>query len=171
MKYVLILLGLIATACSTQIGTPRNGQSPELTEVVEGPGGYIFEYSQVSFTAPEFEVYLDYPSDFQGLSTDMHLVYFLWDVDEDADGNPLDIWRLIPQTVFTPDGALQYNYDASSVDVRLFMEAEFDLYNLGAGDTDDWVARVVVLPASDWNARRDADYANYQEVERIVLSE
>lgn len=162
----LLLLGL--WACEDHRGVPRNGQEPELTQIIEGDGGIIFEYTNVHFTGPDFEVFLDYPSDFEGLNSDMHLVYFLWDVDEDANGDPLDIWRLLPQTILTPDGILQYNFDASAIDARVWMDAEFDLGILGSADTDDWVARVVVIPTENWGARIGFDKSNYAEVEKIV---
>jgi hypothetical protein len=40
------------------------------------------------------------------------------------------------------------------LDVRLFMDAEFDLDQLGAIDTDDWVVRLVVVPGDFWDSSR-----------------
>jgi len=161
-----LVLGSLLVSCIEEFGNgPRGPQGPEGPEGVKGESGYLFEYTNVSFTAPDFEVFLDYPSDFDGLDTDMHLVYFLWDVQEDENGDPLDIWRLLPQTVLTDVGMLQYNYDASRIDTRLFMDAEFDLEALGAIDTDNWVVRVVVIPSTNWNARIVVDFTDYRAIE------
>jgi len=164
---IALLLGVVMISCSQEIGNgPRGPQGPEGPDGAKGESAYVFEYSNVSFTTPDFEVFLDYPLDFVGLDTDMHLVYFLWDVQEDENGDPLDIWRLLPQTVFTDIGMLQYSYDASRIDTRLFMDAEFDLEALGAADTDDWVVRVVVVPATNWNAKIAIDFTDYSAVEK-----
>ncbi len=166
-KLLFVLAGLFLASCSEEFGNgPRGPEGPVGPDGVKGESGFLFEYSNISFTAPDFEVYLDYPQDFEGLESDMHLVYFLWDVQEDENGDPLDIWRLLPQTILTDVGLLQYNYDASRIDTRLFMDAEFDLEALGALDTDNWVVRVVVIPATNWNARIAVDFKDYQAVEK-----
>lgn len=167
-RLVLIaILGTFLASCTGEFGEgPRGPEGPIGPDGAKGESAFLFEYSNVSFTAPDFEIYLDYPNDFDGLDTDMHLVYFLWDVQEDSNGDPLDIWRLLPQTILTDVGLLQYNYDASRIDTRLFMAAEFDLSALGAIDTDNWVVRLVVIPATNWNARISVDFKNYRDVEK-----
>ena len=167
-RHILIAftLATMLFSCDEEFGSgPRGPQGPEGPEGTKGESAYLFEYSNVSFTAPEFEVYLDYPFDFEGLDGDMHLVYFLWDIQEDENGDPLDIWRLLPQTILTDGGMLQYNYDASRIDTRLFMDAEFDLESLGAIDTDNWVVRIVVIPNTNWNARIAVDFTDYRTTE------
>ena len=120
---------------------------------------------EVSFTAPDYEVFLSYTDDFEGLESDVALVYMLWDVQTDSNGDPLEIWRQVPQTVLTPSGLLQYNFDFSMVDVHLFLDAEFNLNTLTAVDTDDWVVRVVVVPGDFWTSGRSSvDHSDYDAV-------
>ena len=62
--------------------------------------------------------------------------------------------------MLTVDGILQYTYDFTKYDARLFLDGNFDLDLLTALDTDNWVVRVVVVPGeflSD-NGRIDLDY-------------
>ncbi|HAI44493.1 MAG TPA: hypothetical protein DCM40_43530, partial [Maribacter sp.] len=79
--------------------------------------------------------------------TDVVLVYMLWDVTEDSNGESVDIWRLMPQTRILDQGLLQYNYDYTFFDVSIFLESDFDLSTLQPGDTDDQVFRIAILPA------------------------
>ena len=58
----------------------------------------------------------------------------------------MDIWRALPQTVFTNNGLIQYNYDFTRYDVSLFLNTDFDTDLLQPIDTDDWIVRVVVIP-------------------------
>ena len=85
------------------------------------------------------------------------LVYLLWEVDEDNR----EIWRLLPQGVFTPDGLLQYNFDHTQFDASVFLEAEFNLNLLGPSYLENWIARVVVVPA---NTIGRIDYNDYDAV-------
>ena len=102
-----------------------------------------------STSAPENEYLLDYtfPTTVEVLETDIVLVYILWDQTEDDNGVPVDIWRLLPQTRLLDQGILQYNFDHTFFDVNIFLEANFDLGTLAAGDTDNQIFRVAIIPA------------------------
>ena len=76
---------------------------------------FLFEFENVDFNAPDYEVFLDFPDGFETLSSDVALVYFLWDVVE-IDGSDFEVWRQLPQSVLTQDGTLQYNFDFSMKD-------------------------------------------------------
>ncbi len=134
---IVMITGL--SSCSVDNVGPEGPMGPQGNDGPKGDkgeSGFVFEYEQLNFTAPNYELFLPFPDDFETLSSDVALVYLLWDV-VDVDGVATDIWRQIPQTILTDDGILQYNFDFSLDDVRLFMEAEFDLALLGAADTDD----------------------------------
>jgi hypothetical protein len=75
-------------------------------------------------------------------SSDMILVYHLYDVD-----NETDIWRLMPQTYFfTGGGELDYNFDFTRFDVSLFLDANFDLNTLSPAWTQNQTFRIVIIP-------------------------
>jgi hypothetical protein len=75
-------------------------------------------------------------------SSDMILVYHLYDVVNGAD-----VWRLMPQTYFFPNGGeLDYNFDFTRYDVSLFMDANFDMNTLTPAWTQNQTFRIVIIP-------------------------
>ncbi len=142
---------------------PQGPQGVPGPQGIPGESGFAFEYEGINFTGPEFEVFLELPADFEVFSSDVALVYLLWDV-QDVGGIPTDVWRPLPQTILTNNGLLQYNYDFTLVDIRLFLEAEFSLASLTAMDTDEWIARVVIVPANFWDGGRVDRSISYQEL-------
>jgi len=160
---VMALTGL--SSCITEEG-PEGPMGPEGEQGPKGESGFVFEFENIDFIAPNYESFLSYPGNFESLSSDVALVYLLWDVVK-VDGKDTEVWRQLPQTILTDKGILQYNFDFSMNDVRLFMDADFDLGQLGAIDTDNWVARVVVVPGDFWNSGRlsshDFEYNELKE--------
>lgn len=167
---VVMMIAVLASCVSEQVG-PRGPQGPEGPEGPkgdQGDSGFVFEYNDVSFTAPYYEVFLPLDDDFPTYNSDVALVYMLWDV-VNVDGVDTDVWRQVPQTILTNDGILQYNFDFTQNDVRLFLDAEFDLGFLGATDTDDWVVRVVVVPGTFWNSGRiDKSNIPYEDIKEML---
>ncbi|MDN5203675.1 hypothetical protein QQ008_19960 [Fulvivirgaceae bacterium BMA10] len=132
-------------------------------EGAKGEEGFTFEYI-IDFEAPDYQVFLPFPDDFQVLDSDVVLVYLLWG-QEEVNGEMLEIWRALPQTLITEDGLLQYNFDFTVSDVSLFLEADFPRSNLGPEMLNEWVARIVVVPAQFVETGRTAsDYSDYKEV-------
>lgn len=162
--YTALFIPLLMISCTAEyyespIPGPMGPQGPQ------GPAGessYVFEYTEVTFGAPDYEVILEYPASFNGLATDIALVYLLWDVQE-INGVSVDVWRPLPQQVYAPFGIIQYNYDFTSQDVRLFMEGTFAPENLSPIDTDNWVVRVVIVPGDFWGGGR-VEYPDYEEI-------
>ncbi len=101
-----------------------------------------------SFTPEnEYSIFYEFPQTVEVFETDVILVYLLWDVTEDGNGDPVDIWRLMPQTRIIDQGLLQYNYDHTFFDVNIFLETDFDPIGLLPADTDNQVFRIAVIPA------------------------
>jgi hypothetical protein len=162
-KLMLALLAISLYSCTQNIG-PAGPEGPQGPEGAPGTNAFVFEYTNVDFTAPNYEVFLDYPPDFNGLESDVTLVYLLWDVTTDNNGNELEIWRKVPQTIFTVNGLLNYNYDFSKIDFRVFLTTDFDPALLQPIDTDDWVVRAVVVPGNFWGGRTTIDFSDYYAV-------
>ncbi|NJN25853.1 MAG: collagen-like protein [Cyclobacteriaceae bacterium] len=167
---LVVMVAVMASCVSEEVG-PRGPQGPEGPQGPkgdQGESGYVFEFEDVNFTAPDYEVFLPFPDDFDTYISDVALVYLLWDV-VNVNGVDTEIWRQVPQTILTNDGLLQYNFDFSTGDVRLFMEAEFNMDLLGAIDTDDWVVRVVVVPGNFWDpARIDKSNIPYEDIKEML---
>lgn len=117
------------------------------------------------FTPPDYSLFTEFAVDVPGLEvfeTDVVLVYILWDQIDDPTG-PIDVWRLLPQTLLVQQGILQYNYDFTFEDVSIFLETDFNEDLLGPGDTNNQVFRIAILPA-DGAGKRNLDTSNMQEV-------
>jgi len=166
----IITFFILLTSCNDNgsIGPrgPIGSPGPQGPVGASGESGYVFEYSNVNFTAPDYATILPYPEDFDGLASDVALGYLLWDVQE-INGEAIEVWRLLPQTVFTENGMLQYNFDFTAIDIRLFLEANYSLDLLMAMDTDEWVVRVVIVPGNFWDGGR-LDATNYYEVSEAL---
>lgn len=161
----LFILSVVIFSCTTADEGPQGPPGPEGPEGQPGESAYVFEYSGVDFLAPDYEVVLPYPEDFEGVTSDVALVYLLWDVTTDGDGNQLEVWRQLPQTVHTANGKINYNFDFTTIDVRLFLVPEFDPILLEPIDTDDWVVRTVIVPGNFWGSRNAIDFSDYKAVE------
>lgn len=95
----------------------------------------------------DYTIPFEFPQTVEVFESDVVLVYLLWGQTEDGNGDPVDIWRLMPQTRILDQGLLQYNYDHTFFDVNIFLESDFDLGTLPAEDTDDQVFRIAIIPA------------------------
>ncbi len=59
----------------------------------------------------------------------------------------LDVWKLLPQVYTFPEGGiLQYNYDFTTNDFSIFIDANFDRTTLGAQWTTNKIFRIVIIP-------------------------
>ena len=163
----ILLLSLLTIGCveRTIIGPP-GPQGPAGPKGIPAENAFVFEYENIHFTAPSYDVILNYPTGFQGLASDVALVYLLWDVIPSAGGNT-EVWRLLPQQLFINDKILVYNYDFSLSDTRLFLDGTFPLDLLNANQTDNWIARIVIVPGDFWSNGR-IDPSNYHEVMTAV---
>lgn len=119
-----------------------DGLDAPLSKVIDVEGDFTAEN--------EYQIFVDFAEiapTLEVFETDVVLVYLLWDQTEDNNGEAVDIWRLMPQTRILDQGLLQYNFDHTFLDVNMFLDADFDLGTLPAGDTDAQVFRIAILPA------------------------
>jgi len=157
MKYVTaITLMLFLISCQGEQG-PIGPQGPA------GPVGQAYEV-QADFTeANDYTVYSTFP-DIEVLPTDIVAVYLLWEVDQ-TTGN--DVWQPLPVTVYFNDGELQYGFDHTVADVRLFLSGTTDFSTLGPGYTQDQIFRVAILPV-DYVQQNKINVNNMEEVMNAV---
>ena len=140
---IITVLTLLLTSC----------QGPQGPSGFDGFNGFDGQDGGI-IASSAFEIELDLNAannyefieayGFEVLSTDVTLVYILW---ETLNGQ--DIWRLMPQTVQFNDGTLVYNYDFTQLDVRFFLDGTTDFSLLDASYTQNQVFRVVVVPADN----------------------
>lgn len=110
--------------------------------------GQVLEIEGTFDATNDYSIFYEFPNTVEVFESDAVLVYLLWDqVDDPNGGDPIDVWRLMPQTRILDQGLLQYNYDHTFLDVNIFLESDFDLTTLMPGDTDNQVFRIVIIPA------------------------
>lgn len=92
-------------------------------------------------------------------NNDMVLVYLL-----DSVQNNTDVWRLLPQTYYLPGGLeIDYNFDFTRFDVRLFMDSN-DFPAIPLSYSLDQVFRVVILPGFRSRSNSELDFNDFDVV-------
>ncbi len=120
----------------------------------------VFEIEGDFLSDNDFRLSYVFPSTIEVLESDIVLVYILWEQAESEDGELLDVWRLLPQTIVLNEGILQYNYDHTFTDVQIFLDGNIDFDSLLPVEALDQVFRIVVLPA-DFAANKVADIEDF----------
>ncbi len=158
---ILVFALAVLTSCVGEPGPPgRDGLDGQDGQDGESFLGSVFEIEGDFTNQNDYTLYFPFPSNVTVYDTDVVLVYILWEIGEDNEGNPIDIWRLLPQTVVLDEGVLQYNYDYTFADVQVFLEGTIDFNTLLPAETDDQVFRIVVFPA-DFITQKSLDVSDY----------
>ena len=142
LNVTVLTVILIATSCEIISETDE-------TRIIKGDSyiGKIFEIEGDFSKNNDYTLYYTFPSNFEIYSTDVVLVYILWETTTGSNGKSIDVWRLLPQTVLLSDGVLQYNFDYTMEDVKIFLKDTTDFNKLLATETQNQIFRIAVLPA------------------------
>ena len=141
---------------------PEGPQGPAGPEVI--PTSFEFEADLLQSNG--FEFFQDIPAGIEVFDSDVVLAYVLEDYLPDED---LEVWRQLPLTEFNSSGTSIINFDYTFVDVRIFMDANYNL-----GSTDEYsglLIRAVHVPAgfiSNQKALELSEAKSYSEVEKIL---
>ena len=155
MKKFFLLFTAITfslTSCSSdgEVGPP-GPQGPQGPPGEDGLIGTVFDVPNVDFTAAnEYSVEIEYSdyTDEPVYESDVVLVYLRVGQDGEADGLPVYVWRLLPQTYYVDGGTMQYNFDYTYFSTLLFLDGDVELSGLDPVFTEDQVFRVAILPAA-----------------------
>ncbi|MDN3668680.1 hypothetical protein QWY93_04990 [Echinicola jeungdonensis] len=155
--FVFVAIVMAFQGCEGPVG-PQGPEGPP------GEDGGIFVGSafeiEVDFNeGNNYELIEEYG--FDVFPYDVTLVYIKW---SPAGEDP--IWRLIPQNIYFEEGVLQYNFDFTDLDVRIFLDGTIDFAILGDEWTQNQVFRVIVVPADNVDARMD--FQNYEAVTKML---
>jgi hypothetical protein len=156
----IAFLSILVTSCEGPAGPPGPPGQNGVNFV-----GQSFERTTDLF-APNYAATFEIPLNIELFESDMVLVYHLIGIDIDG----FDIWRLMPDTVYTNDGQeFQYNFEHNFDFVTVFIEAPstFDFNSLLPGDTLNQTFRIVILPV-DFVSSNRLDISNYYEVEQFI---
>ncbi|HPE77546.1 MAG TPA: hypothetical protein PLC80_15745 [Draconibacterium sp.] len=145
---ILLFTAVLISSCEGPVGPP--GQDGEALI------GTIFEMQGDFKASNNYELYFNFPNNFEIYDTDVVLVYILWETTT-VNGNQTDVWRLMPQSRFIDNGVIQYNFDHTVNDVRVFLETTFDYGDLLPSETDDQIFRIAVLPADFMATKKSAE--------------
>ncbi|WP_276391142.1 collagen-like protein [Eudoraea chungangensis] len=185
MKQIKLLLGSLLIIFIFSCEGPTGPPGPPGFDGVDGLDGVnilgqVLEIEGTFSPSNNYSLFYEFPTTVEVFESDVVLVYILWDETVDGNGEPVDIWRLLPQTRILNQGLLQYNYDFTFLDVSVFLESDFDLGSLQPGDTDNQIFRIAIVPAEFAQASK-IDTSNIievmnslniseEEVGRIVLN-
>lgn len=148
---VLSLALLTVMSCEGPVGPPGIPGNDGLDGIVIL--GEVFEL-EANFNAQgNFGVLGQYGFEIE--DSDKVLIYHLDGVLDNRD-----IWRLLPRTVFHPNGIFNYAYDFSKVDFSIFLEGNFDLTTLEPAFVQEQFFRLLIIPANFIDGRIDvSDHA------------
>ena len=160
MKKITALLSIfILVSCQGE-------QGPVGPEGPPGPIGKVFEVQGSFGEGNGFSQIFAYPAGVEVLQSDIVAVYLLWEVDTET-GN--DVWQQLPVSVFFNDGELQYAFDYTVADVKLFLTGDTDLSTVGNEYTQDQIFRIAILPV-DFVEGENIDLNNMEEVMGAVTT-
>ena len=125
--------------------------------------GSVFEIEGDFTSGNDYSLFFEFPNTIEVFESDVVLVYILWEQTEDNSGQPVDVWRLLPQTVVLNEGVLQYNYDHTFNDVQIFLEGTIDFNTLLPAEWQNQVFRIAVLPA-DYAMSNNLDVSDFGSV-------
>lgn len=161
----------VLSACEGPTGPegPIGPRGPAGDDGVDGVNilGTVFEIEGDFTSENDYRFGFEFPpEEIEVFESDVVLVYISWEQIDIEGEPPINVWRLLPQTIFLDGGTLQYNFDHTFTDVSIFLDGTVNFSTLADGDTQNQLFRVVVLPAdySAPNARQEIDYSNYEEV-------
>ena len=168
MKKINLFLGALITIVFISCEGPQGPQGFDGFDGVDGQDGQdginilgkVMDIEGTFTSENDYSIFYEFPQSIEVFETDVVLVYLLWDETVDGNGDSVDIWRLMPQTRIIDQGLLQYNFDYTFFDVNIFLESDFDLSTLQAGDTDNQVFRIAVLPAESTTGKLDISNIN-----------
>lgn len=173
LYFLLSLVFITATSCTEGEMGPPGPQGPEGPPGEPGLIGTVFDIEGDFTSSNEYSLLVTYSdfTDVEVFETDVVLVYLQVGTDGEAGGEPVYVWRLLPQTYYLEGGGtMQYNYDYTFFDTSIFLDANVDLGTLGSEFTQNQVFRIAILPA-EFAQNSGVDLSNYQAVESALKLE
>ena len=129
---LLALVGLISLQSCTVTDNAQLVDNDTISEVFEVTTSFNSSNSFTKIVALNPAIY----------ASDVILVYHLYDVL-----NGQNVWRPMPQTYYVDNGGeIDYNFDFTRNDVKIFMGANFALNTIPSSWTQNQTFRIVIVP-------------------------
>lgn len=163
MKKIFLVLSVIGALILNGCEGPMGPMGPPGMDGEDGVYivGEVFEDEGNFSQAGNFGFM--YPYGFEILESDKVLVYALFGEEEGRD-----VWRLLPQTVYVPQGIFTYNYDFTTTNYSVFLEGNFDLNLLGPEWRENQVFRVLIVPADRIDLNTRMDYSDHDAMLKLL---
>lgn len=161
---VFILLTLFIASCSG-----RGPVGPEGPPGVPGPKilPTAFEFNATLMPSNSYEFFQSLPDQIDIIDSDVLLAFILEDYIQEDD---LEVWRKLPITEFNSRGTLLIDYDFTLIDIRIFLDANYNL-NITDG-LQDVLIRAVHIPANFASKMRSGqtfeDAETFDELESML---
>ncbi len=163
MKKIFILFAAIGLVAFSSCEGPEGPMGPEGPEGIPGPNGTeVFEIFNEDFGYNADDGF-NISGDLNPAITDASTVLVYRMVGTINADTP--IWQLIPRTVYlTNNRELDYDFDFSRVDFKIYARANYDLETTPEY-IDDQTFRVVILPGTFTDkSTNKPDYTDYNAV-------
>ncbi|MDZ7716887.1 MAG: hypothetical protein U5J95_11805 [Balneolaceae bacterium] len=161
MRKAAILLSVIFLASCEINSGPTGPQGPQGPPGPAGPVGQGFEVEANFNQSNGYQQIFTFPNNVEVLSTDIVMVYLLWEVDQQTG---YDVWQPLPVSVFFNDGEMQYAFDHTLADLKLFLTGDTDISTVGPEFTQGQIFRIAVLPVDYVQSKN----INLQDVEEVM---
>ncbi|WP_439555991.1 hypothetical protein [Dyadobacter sp.] len=162
MNKKLIPLLLVFVALFQGCRGPEGPQGPVGDELI----GETIDLVGVNFTADnDYEYSMSWDqAKLKVYEGDAVLIYSNWET-VNSGNQQVDAFRLLPLTVYLPNGILSYNFDRTINDFRIFLDGTANRGTLDPVYTRNQEFRIIVIP-SEFAARTSGalDYNDYNAV-------
>ena len=160
ITFILSLFAVVLTSCSGSDGRDGIDGINTLSAVFEVSGiNYVYD-------SANNEWFTENPIPYDGvevLEGDAVLVYLADGTVTASDGQPTDLWKLMPITFFDASGEFQYEFNYTFDSVELNIKGNFNLSTLNDAAVRNQKVRIVIIPA-DYAKDFNGNFSNYNEV-------
>jgi hypothetical protein len=156
MKRIFLFLAIIVGTLFSSCTGPQGPSGTNGTNIESE----VFELRNVNFdnnAIDGFNIYRTLTPNI--LDADVLLIYRLTDV---IDANT-PVWKLIPNAVYANQGEVNYDFDFSKEDFKIYVSATYDL-NTTPIFLDNQTFRIVVIPGYFSGKKSPVDKSDYNAV-------
>ena len=156
MKSLGLFLVILATTVFTSCEGPQGPSGANGTNIESE----VFELRNVNFdynVIDGFNIYRTLTPNI--LDSDVLLIYRMTDL---IDANT-PVWKLVPNAVYAEFGEVNYDFDFSKEDFKIYVSATYDL-NTTPAFLDNQTFRIVIIPGYFSDKKIPVDKSDYNAV-------